>query len=126
MHDGIDTDAIQPKPNVRLNLRRKDSDGPLVLTRENEVITSVNLGANELGPEGTAHLARMLATNRALTAVNLSGNAIGDEGAQHLVEMLPHNTTLLVLDVADNAIAEPAKERLRAAWNGREPAGLRT
>jgi glycosyltransferase involved in cell wall biosynthesis len=42
VHDGIDTDAIQPNPQVRLNLRRNGSDAPLVLTRNDEVITFVN------------------------------------------------------------------------------------
>jgi glycosyltransferase involved in cell wall biosynthesis len=42
VHDGIDTHAIQPNPNVQLKLRRNGSDAPLVLTREDEVITFVN------------------------------------------------------------------------------------
>ena len=42
VHDGIDTDTIQPNPNVQLKLRRNGSDEPLVLTREDEVITFVN------------------------------------------------------------------------------------
>ena len=42
VHDGIDTDAIQPNPKVQLKLRREGSDEPLVLTRDDEVITFVN------------------------------------------------------------------------------------
>lgn len=42
VHDGIDTDAIQPNPKVQLKLSRNGSDEPLVLTREDEVITFVN------------------------------------------------------------------------------------
>jgi glycosyltransferase involved in cell wall biosynthesis len=42
VHDGIDTDAIQPNPKVSLKLRRNGSDTPLTLTRADEVITFVN------------------------------------------------------------------------------------
>ena len=42
VHDGIDTDAIQPNTQVQLKLHRNGSDAPLVLTREDEVITFVN------------------------------------------------------------------------------------
>ena len=42
VHDGIDTDAIQPNPAVQLKLRRNGSNEPLVLTRDAEVITFVN------------------------------------------------------------------------------------
>ena len=42
VHDGIDTDAIRPNPKVQLKLRRKGTGEPLVLTREDEVITFVN------------------------------------------------------------------------------------
>lgn len=42
VHDGIDTDAIQPNPKVQLKLRRNASNEPLVLTRDDEVITIVN------------------------------------------------------------------------------------
>lgn len=42
VHDGIDTDAIQPNPKVQLKLRRSGSDVPLTLTRDDEVITFVN------------------------------------------------------------------------------------
>ena len=42
VHDGIDTSAIQPNPKVQLELRRNGSGEPLVLTRDDEVITFVN------------------------------------------------------------------------------------
>jgi glycosyltransferase involved in cell wall biosynthesis len=42
VHDGIDTQAIQPNPKVQLKLRRNGSDTPLILTRDDEVITFVN------------------------------------------------------------------------------------
>jgi glycosyltransferase involved in cell wall biosynthesis len=42
VHDGIDTQAIQPNPKVSLKLRRNGSDEPLTLTRDDEVITFVN------------------------------------------------------------------------------------
>lgn len=42
VHDGIDTQAIQPNATVQLKLRRNGSDAPLVLTRDDEVITFVN------------------------------------------------------------------------------------
>ena len=42
VHDGIDTDAIQPNSKVQLKLRRNGSDAPLVLTCKDEVITFVN------------------------------------------------------------------------------------
>ncbi|HEV8034171.1 glycosyltransferase [Yoonia sp.] len=42
VHDGIDTDAIQPNPKVQLKLRRNGADLPLTLSRKDEVITFVN------------------------------------------------------------------------------------
>ncbi|PXW67345.1 glycosyltransferase involved in cell wall biosynthesis [Loktanella sp. PT4BL] len=42
VHDGIDTQAIQPNPNVSLKLRQTGSDKPLTLSRDDEVITFVN------------------------------------------------------------------------------------
>jgi len=42
VHDGIDTQAIQPNPKVNLKLRRNGSGDPLTLTRDDEVITFVN------------------------------------------------------------------------------------
>lgn len=42
VHDGIDTQAIQPNAKVQLKLRRSGSDTPLTLTRDDEVITFVN------------------------------------------------------------------------------------
>ena len=42
VHDGIDTDVIQPNPKVQLKLRRSGSEAPLTLSRDDEVITFVN------------------------------------------------------------------------------------
>ncbi|MEN8658146.1 MAG: glycosyltransferase family 4 protein, partial [Marivita sp.] len=42
VHDGVDTSAIQPNPNVRLTLRKNGAETPLTLTRDDEVITFVN------------------------------------------------------------------------------------
>ena len=44
VHDGIDTDAIQPNPQVQLKLkrRRNGSDESITLSRNDEVITFVN------------------------------------------------------------------------------------
>lgn len=42
IHDGIDTEAIRPNVNVKVELRRPGSDLPMSLTRKDEVITFVN------------------------------------------------------------------------------------
>ena len=42
VHDGIDTQAVQPNPKVSLTLRKNGSETPLTLTRDDEVITFVN------------------------------------------------------------------------------------
>jgi glycosyltransferase involved in cell wall biosynthesis len=41
IHDGIDTDAIQPNPNISLTLKKSDAN-ELILTKQNEIITFVN------------------------------------------------------------------------------------
>lgn len=41
IHDGIDTDALVPNPSVSLQLNSRDQ-GPITLTRSDEVITFVN------------------------------------------------------------------------------------
>lgn len=90
----------------------------------NEVLTSLNLGDNEIGDEGAAHIARALKLNRTLTAIDLYKNGLGDAGAAHVAAALEVNSTLLSVDMAGNAIgAEPA-DALRAAWGKRDRSKL--
>lgn len=42
VHDGIDTQAIQPKADVSVALKRDDAQDALILTRADEVVTFVN------------------------------------------------------------------------------------
>lgn len=42
VHDGVNTDAIQPNADARLQLHIKGADTPITLTRADEVITFVN------------------------------------------------------------------------------------
>jgi glycosyltransferase involved in cell wall biosynthesis len=42
VHDGVDTNSIRPKPDVRLDLGRSNAETRLSLTRADEVITFVN------------------------------------------------------------------------------------
>ena len=54
----------------------------------------LNLGANEIGDEGAAAIAKALEVNKTLTELILWGNEIGDEGASALAKGLTVNATL--------------------------------
>ena len=63
--------------------------------------------------------------NRTLTELDVSCNGLGDAGAAHLAAMLQGNTALTAVDLSENGLSEAAREELKRAWGGRDPARLR-
>ncbi|CAF4506383.1 unnamed protein product, partial [Rotaria sp. Silwood2] len=91
---------------------------------EEETITRLNIGGNDIGPNGIQNLANALAKNTTLTTLDLQDNHIGDEEMQYLCDALRktvvnfffllisstyyldnfHMQTLTTLDLSSNLI----------------------
>ena len=56
-------------------------------------VTSIDLRANELGPEGAKALAPAIRDSPSMTFVDLSGNSIGDEGMRTIGAALLSSAT---------------------------------
>jgi len=87
IHDGIDTEAIQPNASVNVELRRPGSDLRMSLTRKDEVITFVN---RNLEPIRGYHvfmraLPRLLANHPNAKVIIVGGDGVS-YGAKPTVE----------------------------------------
>jgi glycosyltransferase involved in cell wall biosynthesis len=87
VHDGIDTQAIQPKADVTVALKRGDEQEGLILTRADEVVTFVN---RNLEPMRGCHiflraLPKLLKERPKAQVVIVGGNGIS-YGASPTVE----------------------------------------
>ena len=67
-------------------------------------IKELNLGYNDLGPNGSTALAEALKTNTSLARIDLRSNQIGPEGATALAKALTENTSITELYLGDNNI----------------------
>jgi len=70
---------------------------------------------SKFGDEGATHIFKALETNTALRSINLSNEEIGDEGAKAFAAMLKKNKTLLAFALPDNAISSSGVEALLSA-----------
>jgi uncharacterized membrane protein YgcG len=71
--------------------------------KANQVLLSLDLSDNNLGSEGTKHLATVLRRDlNTLKHLDLSRNAITGNGAKHLAEALPQAGALTELKLAGN------------------------
>ena len=79
------------------------------------------LGANHIGPDGAASLAKCLITNKTLSKLYLEGNHIRVEGADAFTKVLTTecggNTGLKHLFCDNNDIGKEGSKRLAAALN---------
>ena len=55
------------------------------LKRNDTTLTSIDLGGNDIGDEGTKSLSEALAHNSTLTTINLESNNIGDDRLKQFV-----------------------------------------
>ena len=68
-------------------------------------LAELNLGDNQLGPEGTMTLIQpLLSANTSLTYLSLENNRIAPKGAKHLAQLLRNNKTILELNLSHNDI----------------------
>src|SRR3990167_4029868 len=67
--------------------------------KTNTFITTLDLWATNMSPEGAKALAEALKTNASITTLNLSYNDICPEGAKALAEALKINTSITTLDL---------------------------
>ena len=70
----------------------------------NSSLIKLNLGYNQIGPEGAQALATALEHNLSLTELGLGDNQIGSEGAQALASALQTNSSLIKLYLVCNGI----------------------
>jgi Ran GTPase-activating protein (RanGAP) involved in mRNA processing and transport len=72
--------------------------------QHNQVLTSLNLSSNNIGPDGSKCLAEGLKNNHSLVTLDLRDNHIGTGGGKILLEALRTNTTLERLGVGKTLI----------------------
>ena len=61
------------------------------MLRHNTSLTCIDIGRNEIGPQGAACIAEALRSNTTLRQLNLGGNPMGAAGLKALVASLTHN-----------------------------------
>ena len=81
----------------------------------NDVLQSLDLGANELGVGGAKALAKALRRNKSLTALYLGSNGIGNKGAAAFAATLKSNSVLKTLFMRRNRITNAAIKLLTKA-----------
>ena len=87
----------------------------------NSSITNLDLRNNRIGPEGIAHIAKMLEVNRTLVRLDLRWNEIGPTGARALLSSLARNQSLQSLELSGNKVPEEMMQELEAALRGDAP-----
>eukprot|EP01052_Picozoa_sp_SAG31_P030529 SAG31_NODE_3136_length_4636_cov_1.969583_4_plen_522_part_01 len=97
---------------TNLNLSRNELGSPAVsktianLFRQNQTISTLHLGWNQLRNHKFDWVARALTDNIALTTIDLSWNALGDVGGALIGSALRKQRSVLNLDLSNNDIAE--------------------
>mmetsp|Transcript_14200 Transcript_14200/g.33008 ORF Transcript_14200/g.33008 Transcript_14200/m.33008 type:complete len:432 (-) Transcript_14200:64-1359(-) len=86
------------------------------MLKQNESLLEIRLKYNQIGHEGTAHLAEGLAHNFTLENLSLKGNAILDIGCEHLGAI--HFGSLIDLDLRENYIGNHGCEALAKGFKG--------
>lgn len=73
---------------------------------------------NELPPEASVPLARLLGRNNSFTEVDLAGNALACQGIQQIAQALKRNTSIASLNLRDNLIGADGASHLARALQG--------
>ncbi|CAM4823680.1 unnamed protein product [Rotaria magnacalcarata] len=80
--------------------------------RINTTLKELHLYNNKVEVVGTQYLAAALKTNQSLTLLQLQTNQIGDSGAQYLADALKVNKTLNILSLYQNQIGDTGAQYL--------------
>jgi hypothetical protein len=81
------------------------------LSENDPELATLDLGFNDIGPDGAKAIAEALKNNNSLTTLDLMNNHIDDAGAQAIAEALKNNNSLTTLYLAFNEIgAETFRE----------------
>ncbi|CAF4541930.1 unnamed protein product, partial [Didymodactylos carnosus] len=81
----------------------------------NKTLTTLDLGGNQISARGGEALAKTLKVNKTLTTLNLQSNQTSDGGGEALAEALKVNKTLTTLDLGGNQISDRGGEALAEA-----------
>src|ERR1700729_3813097 len=76
----------------------------VMLLKDIDTITVIDLTDNEILTEGAKVIADALKVNNNITDIDLAYNQIGTEGAEAIADALKVNNTITVIDLADNEI----------------------
>jgi len=88
--------------------------------RGNEVLTTLDLRYNDIGPAGGIAIGKALEINEVLTNLVLRNNNIGDEGAKALAAALRVNGVLKSLNLYFNNIGNTGAIAIAEALRGNE------
>ncbi len=88
------------------NLSLMHLEAVLTAMRQATCLVELDLGKNNIGPEGFALIGHYLAMDPPLKTLGLWYNAGGDEGARSLMKALLANYSLSSLDLRDNRISD--------------------
>ena len=81
-------------------------------------LTSLDLGENNIGPDGGAAVAKALKVNDSLTSLDLHNNTIGTKGGEAIAKALAVNGSLASLDVRNCDITGVGAQQLAAVVLG--------
>jgi Ran GTPase-activating protein (RanGAP) involved in mRNA processing and transport len=87
--------------------------------KANAVLTNLELYGNNIGDDGARAIAEALKVNTAVTTLRLMSNDIGVEGAIAIAEALKVNKVLAVLWLEDNSIGEDGAKAVQEAVEDR-------
>ena len=74
--------------------------------QKNTAVLSLDLRANQVGPNGGRAVAQMLQFNNSLTALSLQKNALPDDSCVSLAKALRTNPSLTALDLRFNDVGD--------------------
>ena len=74
--------------------------------KANQSLSTLDLGYNDLGDEGTQIISKALEVNRSITCLKLQNNNIYAEGGQAIGKMLEYNCSITSINLASNSIGD--------------------
>jgi len=116
MAKALEVNGVLTSLNVGYNQLTEEAALSIVrVEQQRNKLTSLGLGNCKIGPIGAKEIAEWISVSRVLTELKLWGNDIGSLGALAIAEALKVNGVLTNLSVAYNVIEGEAAQQLAAA-----------